>query len=460
MLKIYNTLTATKEKFETINPGEVSLYCCGVTVYANCHIGHARTFIVMDVVVRFLQHLQYRVNYIRNITDIDDKIINKAKKNNQDITAVSEFYTEKMQYDFMQLNLLQPSIEPKATNYIKQMITMIATLVDKKFAYVGADGDVFFDVSAYKKYGELSKRKVDDLLSGARIEANTAKKQALDFVLWKLAKPDEPSWESPWGLGRPGWHIECSAMATDILGSKFDIHGGGHDLQFPHHENECAQAKAATGCDYAKTWMHVGFLQIDKEKMSKSLKNFITIEELLEQYHPDVVRLFLLGGHYRKPLEFNYEALEMTKTAMDRLYFSIEDASINTDFKLDKSSKSVIDFELAMNDDFNTVKAIAVLFNLARKCNIAKQNNEVEEFHYLANTLVGLARILGLMLEPSQNYLRQGTIDNDKIEALIAERESARQAKNWQRADEIRDKLAQAGIIIKDTPKGVSWHRA
>ncbi|MBD3756257.1 MAG: cysteine--tRNA ligase [Gammaproteobacteria bacterium] len=453
-LHIYNTETRQKELFTPIHPGKVGMYVCGVTVYDLCHIGHARVMVVFDTVVRHLRALGYEVNYVRNITDIDDKIIKRALENGESIQSLTSRMIDEMHTDEKAMNVLRPDMEPKATEHIHEIQHMIQTLIDKGFAYAASNGDVYFKVKAFNEYGRLSGKNLDELESGARVEVNEIKQDPLDFVLWKASKENEPSWDSNWGGGRPGWHIECSAMSTKCLGNHFDIHGGGMDLSFPHHENEIAQSECATGEHYVNTWMHCGFVRVDNEKMSKSLNNFFTIREVLKLYHPEVIRYFLLASHYRSPVNYSEENLNNAKTSVGRLYSALEgveigEAAENTDFE-----KEFMD---VMNDDFNTPKAMAVLFELAKAVN--KQHDPA-----LAGLLLKLANQIGLLMEPAEQFFKSqpssSDLDDAQIEALIEERKQARAAKNFARSDEIRDSLAAQGIELLDTPQGTTWRKA
>lgn len=456
-LKFYNTETRKKETFKPIKPNQVGLYVCGVTVYDFCHVGHARVMVVFDTLVRHLRQLGYDVTYVRNITDIDDKIIKRALENQESIQSLTQRFIEAMHEDEAALNVLRPDIEPKATDYMPKIEQMIAKLVDKGFAYAADNGDVYFHVKADEDYGRLSGKTLADLESGARVEINTAKKDPLDFVLWKASKENEPAWPSPWGDGRPGWHIECSAMSTDCLGSHFDIHGGGMDLSFPHHENEIAQSECATGETYVNLWMHCGFVRIDDEKMSKSLGNFFTIREVLKQYHPEVIRYFLLASHYRSPVNYSEENLNNAKASVGRLYSALE--AIPADALASASvapSELEVEFMAAMNDDLNTPQALAVLFELAKQINIQKQPG-------LAVLLQKMANQLGLLQQTPEQFFKsqpsESSLDDQAIESLIAERAAARQAKDFARSDAIRDELLAQGIELLDSATGTTWRK-
>jgi cysteinyl-tRNA synthetase len=455
MLKIYNTLNRRKELFEPRVAGKVGMYVCGMTVYDYCHIGHARVMVVFDVVARYLRYLGYELTYVRNITDIDDKIIQRANENGESIRALTERFIEAMHEDERALVVLPPDREPKATQSIVEIIAMIETLVAKDLAYVGGNGDVFYSVHKFKGYGQLSGKNLDDLQAGERVGVDMAKQNPLDFVLWKMAKPDEPAWESPWGLGRPGWHIECSAMSTCCLGNHFDIHGGGMDLQFPHHENEIAQSEGATGEKFVNLWMHNGFVRVNEEKMSKSLGNFFTVREVLKQYKPEVIRFFILSSHYRSPLNYSDEQLNDAGTALTRLYTALRGIEL-TDAVCDE--EFVMRFQQAMDDDFNTPVALSVLFDLARELNKAKEGKQVRLLS-LAATLRFLGGLLGLLQQDADQFL-QGDADDSAVEQQIQARIDAKKAKNWALADKIRDELKAQGVVLEDSPNGTtSWRR-
>ena len=450
MLKIYNTLTRSKETFTPRVAGKVGLYVCGMTVYDYCHVGHARVMVVFDTVTRYLRYLDYDVTYVRNITDIDDKIIHRANENGEDFHALTERFIDAMHEDEHALFVLPPDIEPRATSSIDAIIAMIQTLIERDFAYVGKNGDVFYAVEKFNDYGKLSGKNIEDLQAGERVDIDLAKRNPMDFVLWKMAKIDEPSWESPWGNGRPGWHIECSAMSTCCLGNHFDIHGGGMDLQFPHHENEIAQSEGATGEKFVNLWMHNGFVRINEEKMSKSLGNFFTVREVLKEYRPEIIRFFILSSHYRSPLNYSDESLNDAAAGLTRLYTALRDVDIiQTDLEDEYKQR----FEQAMNDDFNTPVALSVLFDLARELNKTKAPA-------LGTTLKYLASFLGLLQENPDNFL-QGESDGDTaIETQIQARIDAKLAKNWALADHIRDELKAQNIILEDSPDGSTrWRR-
>lgn len=451
MLQVYNSLTRTKETFVPITPGKIGLYVCGITVYDHCHLGHARSMVAFDVIVRYLRSQGFQVTFVRNITDIDDKIIARANERNMPIHELTDRYIQVMHEDEVALNLLPPDFEPRATEHIQSIIALIERLLKKGNAYLSENGDVCYQVDSFKDYGKLSHKDLEGLVSGARVEVVKEKRSPLDFVLWKKAKPNEPSWPSPWGEGRPGWHIECSAMAMEELGDQFDIHGGGLDLQFPHHENEIAQSEAATGKQFANYWMHVGMLQVNNEKMAKSTGNFFTIADVLKNHHPEVVRYFLLSSQYRSALNYSEENLLNAKKALSRLYQAIKDTN-PSDSQTGLDETWVKQFTDAMNDDFNTPIALSVLFELTHEVN--KTNSPV-----LAATLKHLAAILGLLQSDPTAFLQAGfsELDKESIETLIAERIQARSEKNWQRADEIRAELLQKGIEIEDGPQGTTW---
>lgn len=450
MLKIYNTLTRSKEIFTPRVAGKVGLYVCGMTVYDYCHVGHARVMVVFDTVTRYLRYLDYEVTYVRNITDIDDKIIHRANENGEDFHILTERFIDAMHEDEHALFVLPPDREPRATSSIADIIAMIQTLIERDFAYVGTNGDVFYAVEKFKDYGKLSGKNIDDLQAGERVDVDIAKRNPMDFVLWKMAKIDEPSWESPWGNGRPGWHIECSAMATCCLGNHFDIHGGGMDLQFPHHENEIAQSEGATGEKFVNLWMHNGFVRINEEKMSKSLGNFFTVREVLKKYRPEIIRFFILSSHYRSPLNYADESLNDAAAGLTRLYTALRDVEIIQSAIEDEYKHR---FEQAMNDDFNTPVAMSVLFDLARELNKTKSPA-------LATTLKYLASFLGLLQENPDGFLQGESDDDTTIETQIQARIDAKLAKNWALADQIRDELKAQNIILEDSPDGSTrWRR-
>lgn len=458
-LSIYNTLSRKKEPFKPIKDNQVGMYVCGMTVYDYCHLGHARVMVTFDMVSRYLRHLGFKVNYIRNITDIDDKIIQRANENGEPYQELTQRFIEKMHEDEKQLGILKPDSEPKATEYIEQMHTMIDTLIKKDMAYVGDNGDVYYCVRKFAGYGKLSGKVLDELEAGSRVEVDSVKRDPLDFVLWKAAKADEPHWDSPWGIGRPGWHIECSAMSTCCLGNHFDIHGGGPDLKFPHHENEIAQSEAATGETYANNWMHAGPVRVDGEKMSKSLGNFFTIREILEKYHPEVVRFFLLSSQYRSAINYSEDSLKDAKAKLDRFYNSLSQVVVEQ--ACDQENEFSQRFHNAMNDDFNTPEAIAVLFELASQLN---RTTKAAEKTTLASQLVYLAGIIGCLQSEPQAYLQaaQGNAETDDaldIDGLIEQRAQAKKDKDFATADAIRNQLLEQGIELKDSVDGTSWRR-
>jgi cysteinyl-tRNA synthetase len=456
MLKIYNSLTKQKHKFVPVKENHVSLYVCGQTVYDYCHIGHARAMVVFDMVTRFLRTQGYQVHFVRNITDIDDKIINRALENNEAFDALTERFIEIMHQDEQALGLLPVDDEPRATAFIGPIIKLIEQIIERGYGYVTDDGDVCFEVRKLEGYGKLSHRNIDDLRSGARVDVSEQKQDPLDFVLWKRSKQHEPSWDSPWGAGRPGWHIECSAMSTSILGQPFDIHGGGMDLKFPHHENEIAQSEAACGRDFANTWMHVGLLQINKEKMSKSLGNFLTIRDILKQHDVEVVRYFMLASHYRSPVNYSEDNMKAMRQSLARLYTAIRALPKG----IIQENRYTQQFVEVMNDDFNSPQALSVLFDLAREINRCRDQGDEAKAANLAMSLKELAKTFGLLQHDPEIFLQGDVgIDVEKIEALIAARLKARQQKDWAEADRIRDELDQLNIDIQDGASGTQWKR-
>ena len=460
MLHIYNTLTRTKEEFRPIEPGHVRMYVCGMTVYDYCHLGHARVMVAFDAVARYLRSLGYRVTYVRNITDIDDKIIARANENGEDFRALTERFTGYMHEDCRALGVLAPDAEPRATHYIGPIVAMVERLLANGAAYRGTNGDVYYDVSAFPAYGALSDRRLEDLRSGARVEVDEAKDDPLDFVLWKASKPGEPSWESPWGSGRPGWHIECSAMSTSCLGDRFDIHGGGMDLQFPHHENEIAQSEAATGARFVNVWMHNGFVRIDEEKMSKSLGNFFTLRSVLARYPAETVRWFMLSSHYRSPLNYSEDHLRQADASVRRLYTALRGLDAP---EREPEEGWLARFRAAMDDDFNTPEAISVLFDLAHEVNRTR-GPDPGRARSLAGTLRALGGILGLLGADPDAWLRgvssgEGP-DDGEVESMVARRVAARARRDWAEADRLRDELTAAGVVLEDGAKGTVWRRA
>ncbi len=455
-LQIYNTRSRQKETFVPIEPGKVGLYVCGMTVYDHAHVGHARVMVFFDVVVKQLRALGFKVHYVRNITDIDDKIIRRANENGEDFRDLVERYVQALNEDTAALGIEPPDEEPRATTSMDDILSMTRTLIDRGHAYAVSNGDVYFDVSSFSEYGKLSGKNLDDLQAGARVEVGEIKQDPVDFALWKSAKPEEPSWDSPWGAGRPGWHIECSAMSTRCLGNHFDIHGGGLDLVFPHHENEVAQSECATGESFVNTWMHVGFVRVDDEKMSKSLNNFFTIREVLAQYPAEVIRLFLLTSHYRSPLNYTRENLDNAVAGLTRLYTALrgmEDSSAPPVHSLRDR------FDEAMKDDFNTPEALAVLYETARELNKLRETKDVEATA-VATLLRELGARLGLLQGDAEAFLRGGSADEDaEIDALILARNNARANKDWAEADRIRDELASRKIILEDAAGVTTWRR-
>lgn len=457
-LTVFNTLTRKKQSFEPIKPGHVGIYVCGVTTYDYCHIGHARTYVAFDIVVRYLRKLGYDVKYVRNITDLDDKIIKRAAEKGEDFHQVTERFIGEMHKDFDALNLVRPDIEPRVTGHMDEIIQMIESLIENGNAYEAGNGDVLFDVSTFNDYGKLSRQDLEQLQAGARVDVDSAKQDPLDFVLWKAAKAGEPSWSSPWGEGRPGWHIECSAMNKKHLGTTFDIHGGGSDLAFPHHENEIAQSCCANHSEYVKYWMHSGMVQVDNEKMSKSLGNFFTIRSVLEQYDAETVRYFLLSSHYRSQLNYTQENLDQAHSALERLYTSLRDITPQTaDEEL--RSKYWQSFQQAMDDDLNAPEAMSVLFEVAREIN-RNRESAPDTAAQLAHVLIELAEVMGLLQQSPEEFLQGDDDDVAKIEALIAKRNQARADKDWAAADEARDELTNMGIVLEDGAEGTRWRRA
>lgn len=453
-LKLYNSLTRRKEVFEPLEPGKVGMYVCGVTVYDHCHVGHARVMVVFDVIYRWLRESGYAVDYVRNFTDVDDKIIKRAAEHGISIEALTDEVIEAFYQDMDGLGCARPTLEPKATGHMPEMIAMIEALIERGHAYVGASGDVLYAVREFADYGRLSGKDINDLESGSRVEVDANKRDPLDFVLWKPAKPSEPAWDSPWGPGRPGWHIECSAMSCKHLGDTFDIHGGGMDLKFPHHENEIAQARAANGGHFARYWLHNGFVNINQEKMSKSLGNFFTIREVTARYHPEVLRMFILGTHYRSPLDFSEEALQSAKAGLTRLYETrkrLGSTFVPTETVLPDP------FVAAMDDDFNTSEALAVLFEVARDIN--KALDAGQDISAMASGWLHMLALLGLVQHDADVWFQSGDVDVAWIEGLIAERQAARAARDFARADEIRSQLQEKGIVLEDGAGGTGWKK-
>lgn len=457
MLHIYNSATKKKQPFTPIIPGKISLYVCGMTVYDYCHIGHGRLFVVFDVVTRYLRSRSYEVTYVRNITDIDDKIINRAAENGESIEALTARFIAATHEDERALGVLPPDIEPRATQHISSIINIIKTLLEKNYAYIATNGDVYYSVNRFENYGKFSHQSLEKLRRGARVDILEDKKDPLDFVLWKLAKPGEPTWDSPWGKGRPGWHIECSAMSFECLGKTIDIHGGGLDLVFPHHQNEIAQSEAAFDCHFANTWMHMGYVQVDSEKMSKSLNNFSTIRDVLAQYDPEIVRYFMLASHYRSPINYSAENLDSAKAGLARLYISLrglpETKTISGDIFLTR-------FNEAMDDDFNTPLALSVLFDIVREINKLRDENKIMQASELGALLKKLCGVFGILQKDPEVFLQSGAnINMEEVEHLIAARNAARANKEWEKADQVRNELLNMGVILEDTAQGTVIRR-
>jgi len=462
MLKIYNTLSRQKEDFHPINPDKVGMYVCGMTVYDFCHMGHARVLVMFDVITRHLRRHFPNVEYVRNITDIDDKIIARAVENKEDIYTLTNRFIDAMHEDERALGVLPPDVEPRATDAMDQMFYMIESLIEKGIAYQGSNGDVYYSVRDFEGYGKLSGKNIDELEAGARVDVETDKKDPLDFVLWKMAKPTEPSWSSPWGEGRPGWHIECSAMSTHHLGNHFDIHGGGMDLTFPHHENEIAQSEGANGCTFVNTWMHVGFVNINDEKMSKSLNNFFTIRGVLESYDGETLRYFIMSSHYRSPLNFSDDNLNNAKSSLTRLYTSTRGLSAS-DAAMDEISMR-FDYEKrfvdALDDDFNTPIALSILFELAKAVN-SQRNEDIDQASALAQLLKKLGGYIGILQTDADAFLKQGVaLSDEDIDEKIKLRDEARINKDFALSDQIRDELTELGIVLEDSADGTTWRRS
>ncbi|MCO8107914.1 cysteine--tRNA ligase [Acinetobacter indicus] len=467
---LYNSEQRKKVEFVPRVDGQIDMYVCGMTVYDYCHIGHARVMVAFDYIIRFLRSQGWKVKYVRNITDIDDKIIKRANENGESITALTDRFIQAMNEDAENLGCLAPDEAPRATDYIDQMQNMIGNLVDKGTAYPASNGDVYFQVEKFAKYGRLSGRKLEDMQAGAseRVDVEVEKKHPFDFVLWKHAKENEPAWPSPWGKGRPGWHIECSAMSTCCLGNHFDIHGGGSDLMFPHHENEIAQSEASTGEQYVNYWMHVGFINVDGEKMSKSLGNFFTIRDVMEKFHPEVIRYFIVSSHYRSPVNFSDVALKEAKTALSRFYHSFKAyQAVYGDKLLETLDDTLVErFNTAMRDDFNTAEAIAVLFEVNKELNRAVKEENAEQAAIFYATLRHLTNILGLVQHNVDEFLKSDIgqdalgLSEEQIEDLIQQRKDAKKDKNFARADEIRQSLLDQGVVLEDTRQGTVWRRA
>ena len=460
-LQIYNTLTNRKQSFVPLQANSIRMYVCGITVYDFCHIGHARVMVAFDVISRYLRSQGWSLEYVRNITDVDDKIIKRANENNESVEELTARMIEAMHQDEGRLGVLRPDQEPKATDHIQGIIDMVQTLIDKDFAYVAGNGDVYYRVAKFAEYGKLTNRNPEELLAGARVEVGEVKEDPRDFALWKAAKSDEVSWPAPWGDGRPGWHIECSAMSKACLGESFDIHGGGPDLPFPHHENEIAQSEAANGKEYARYWMHAGAVRVDGEKMSKSLGNFFTIRDVIEKYHPEVVRYLLVSSHYRSPINYSEDNLKEARTGLERFYSCLRSfPSVKPlEFETLKSATAYQRFVEVMNDDFNTREALSVMFELVREANSAESPEDGER---AVATLLSLADILGLLQEDPEVFFTQGAVDAitaEAVESLITERQQAKLDKNYARADEIRQELNANGIVLEDSREGTKWRR-
>ena len=462
-ITLYNSLTRTKEIFKPIQEGKIGLYVCGITVYDYCHIGHARVLVAFDVITRYLRSQGWAVDYVRNITDIDDKILNRAEENGEDYQVLTERFIDAMHEDEAQLNILPPDKEPRATVHMDGIIDMVGVLIDKGFAYAASNGDVYYRVNKFDGYGKLSGKNLEDLLVGARVQPDEAKEDARDFALWKAAKPGEVFWDSPWGKGRPGWHIECSAMSKSCLGATFDIHGGGPDLPFPHHENEIAQSEAANGCRFVNYWMHAGAVRVDGEKMSKSLGNFFTIREVLKKYDPEVIRFLIVSSHYRSPINYSEDNLVEAKTGLDRFYHALKNYA-----DVDPSPVESLDgnpfyarFTEAMNDDFNTRIAISVMYDLVKQ--IHNASSALEAKQWVAD-LKAMGGILGILQADATGFLQgkqaEGELTAAEIELLIEERHQSKLDKNYARADEIRAMLLEKNIVLEDSREGTIWRKA
>ncbi|CAA0089924.1 Cysteine--tRNA ligase [Zhongshania aliphaticivorans] len=464
-IQIYNTLSRSKQPLVPLLDGKINMYVCGMTVYDYCHLGHARVLVAFDVITRYLRAKGFDVNYVRNITDIDDKILRRAEENDEPYEVLTERFIQAMHEDAARLDIMPPDQEPRATAHIGDILAMIGQLLEKGFAYKASNGDVYYRVTAFADYGKLSGKKPDELLSGARIAVDEAKEDPRDFALWKAVADGGVSWPSPWGDGRPGWHIECSAMSTCCLGDTFDIHGGGPDLVFPHHENEIAQSEAATGKQYAQTWMHAGAVRVDNEKMSKSLGNFFTIREILDKYHPEVVRYFLISSHYRSAINYSEDNLQIAKQNLERFYHAFKGLDVGEVIpyqSLDRSDDYVQRFDAAMADDFNAPVALAVLYDMVRELNSAREAGG-DKLASLAITLKSLAATLGILQLSADAFLQAGSDDHlaaADIEALILERVQAKKDRLFSRADEIRDSLKDQGVILEDSREGTTWRRA
>ena len=462
MLHIHNSMTKKKELFTPIEAGKVKLYVCGMTVYDLCHIGHARVMVVFDMVTHYLRANGYKVTYIRNITDIDDKIIARAHKNGENIKELTERFIAEMHHDADALGVLRPDKEPQVTESMVEIIRMIETLIDRGYAYPSKNGDIYYDVSAFKSYGKLSGRNIDELRADEFTTLDEAKDDPLDFVLWKAAKPEEPAWNSPLIRGRPGWHIECSAMSAKSLGQRFDIHGGGQDLQFPHHENEIAQSEGAHGCQPVNYWMHNGFVRINNEKMSKSLGNYFTVREILRTYDPEIVRYFILNSRYRSPLNYSNQQLDQAKNALTRYYTALRNIEITSDVNWQNDIYFGTRFKMAMDDDFNTALALSVMAEIRLEINKAQIDKIKSRTIYLASLLRSAGKVLGLFQQSPTDFIIGNIINNNeknKIKTLIDTRNIARKKEDWVKADKIRDALIEIGVILEDTNKQTTWRR-
>ena len=474
-LNIYNTLVRKKEPFKSVEPGKVLMYVCGPTVYDSCHIGHARAFVVFDVIVRYFEAAGMAVTYVRNFTDVDDKIINRANELNMSSLELADIYIKEFKDDMEALHVAPPTVEPRVTEHIPEIVAFIEKLIHKGAAYT-IEGDVYFSVEFFKEYGKLSGRRLEDMEAGSRVDIDRRKRNPFDFALWKSAKPSEPYWESPWGQGRPGWHIECSAMSSKFLGRTFDIHGGGKDLIFPHHENEIAQSECATGTVFANYWVHNGFVNINQEKMSKSLGNFLMVKDVLKHFHPEAVRLFLLSKQYRNPIDFSDGALLESTTALDRIYALLQrlENHIGPFDKKAEETDEIFDtywkrFCEAMDDDFNTARALAVIFDAVRQANrhLDEKNGTIATtlLSNLRRAIFEMGKVLGVLNQSADVYLSEKKstqvekqdIDPAEVESLLKDRETARKDKDWNKADEIRDRLAAMNVVIEDRPDGTAW---
>jgi len=457
VLQIYNTLTRRKEEFKPLEPGKVKMYVCGITTYDYCHVGHARMFVAFDVVVRFLRHRGLDVTYVRNITDIDDKILRRARENGELFSDLTDRFIQATHEDEAALFVTRPDIEPRATGHIEEIVSLVETLIEKEYAYRADNGDVYYAISQFGPYGKLSNKNPEELLAGARIEVGELKRDPRDFALWKAASDEEVGWDSPWGYGRPGWHIECSAMSTCCLGESFDIHGGGSDLMFPHHENEIAQSEAASGKRMAGVWMHNGPVRVDNEKMSKSLDNFFTVREVLQLYDAEVLRYFLISSHYRSPINYSDQSLKQAAAGLERFYTALRglDTAAARDLVNSRFEKA---FCAAMDDDFNTPVALGALFDLAREINRQK-DEDPQQAAQLGKLLIRLGGVLGVLQLDADTWLRQGSggVDAAEIDALIAQRREARANRDWALADQIRDRLTAMKVVVEDTAEGSSW---